>query len=51
MNKGDIFYMETKLLIELKVLNHQLSQIRRTSPFLPSLTDIYKKVERELYES
>lgn len=42
--------MNKQLVIELKVINHQLSQIRRTSPCLPSLSDIYEKVEKELNE-
>lgn len=42
--------MDKQILIELKVINKQLSQIR-FEPYLPSLSDIYKKVEKELDES
>ena len=40
--------MDKQLLLELKVINRQLSQIRRDSPMLPTLSDIYDKTRKEL---
>lgn len=39
--------MDEKILLELKVMNRQLSQIRNCSP---SLEDVYSRCQMELYD-